>query len=528
MITQKTQPAPIVPSTSAAAQKASRSSRFDVRNLLNSLKMLKGQFMLLALLSLLLCLILALTLMQAFQEANNDLTIVANGSIPSINASQSMAQYMEDIDAKSADYLATAPLRTLAPCSVVGYASSVGNLSVHDCDDRTITAEITLANQELYLAAHNVTYPGERTAIDRIMAGFEEYIGDIAIMRSEYKQAADVTNPQDPHMLNARHAYQQANSVLNQHIDQPPLSNPDGTPRLAETSLPSCQENGRTLAPQTWALSSVHTNLDCLSGINKAHLDAAYNQATSQMGNNLFLATVGDIVLWLLLGFTMLRMTLITHRLVNLGLTLALLGSLILGIGVISHFAQVSGRHGDFSQMVNDDYNSVYYAALLQRYGTDANADESRWLMALEYHDQSDADRWAQDWQENASQVRTLIASAQKNQTWQEEIQPLAAMQTNWQQYASLDGQIRTTATNLSDPQRILHAETISTGSSNKTFGKFTDAVDALSQANRMHFNQTFQETSGYLSFFALACVILLPLFGLCVVWGVYLRLKDF
>jgi hypothetical protein len=528
VITQKTQSTLSTPPVSTTAQNMVRRSQFNTHVLLASLKTLKGQFMLLALLSLLLCLILALTQMQSFQEASNDLNTVANGSIPSIDAAQSMAQYMEDIDAKSADYLATAPLKTLAPCSVVGYATSVGNLSVHDCDDRTITAEITQANQELYLAAHNVTYPGERTAIDRIMAGFEEYIGDIAIMRSEYSQAKNVADSQDPHMLNARHAYQQANSVLNQHINQLPLSNPNGSPRFAETNIPTCQENGQTLAPQTWALSSIHTNLDCLSGINKAHLDAAYNQATSQMGSNLFFAIVGNVVLWLLLGYTMLRMTLITHRLVNLGLVLALAGSLILGIGVISHFAQLSGPHGDFSQMVNDDYNSVYDAALLKRYGTDANADESRWLIALEYNDQQDADHWAQDWRNNTAQVRTLISNAQKNQTWPEEIQPLAAMQANWQKYYSIDGTIRSAATNMSDPQRILTAERISTGISNNTFGKFTDAIDALSQANRTHFNQTLQDTSSYLSFFMLACVIILPVLGLCAVWGVYQRLKDF
>jgi hypothetical protein len=512
VITQKSQSVPVM--ISANGQKIAWKSRISGRTLLNVLRTLKRQFMLLALVGFLLSLILALTLAQAFQQANNDLQTVASGSVPSVDAAQSMAQFMEDIDAKAADYLATSALTTTEPCSVVGYPASVGSLRVHDCDDRNITAEITQANQQLYLAAHNVTYPGERTAIERILAGFEEYIGDIAIMRSEYSQAQDVADSQDPHMLKARTAYQQANSVLSQHINQLPLSQSNGAPIFSEPNVPSCTVNGQVLDAQSWALSSISNNLDCLSGINKLHLDTAYSEATSNMGNNQLLAVIGNILLWLLLGYTMLRMTFITHRVVNLGLLLALIGSLVLGIGVISHFAQLSGRHGDFGQMVKDDYESIYDAALLERYGTAAN--------------QADAERWAQDWRNNTAQVNMLMVNAQKNQTWDEEIQPLADMQKNWQQYVGIDGTIRSTATNTSDPKRILNAETLSTGPSNIAYGKFADAVVALSEANRMHYDQTFQDASRYLSFFALACAIVFPVIGLCAAWGVYQRLKDF
>jgi hypothetical protein len=50
-------------------------------------------------------------------------------------------------------------------------------------------ARRTLRGQfkELFNAARNVTYPGERTAVERITAGFEEYVGDISVMRHEYQ-----------------------------------------------------------------------------------------------------------------------------------------------------------------------------------------------------------------------------------------------------------------------------------------------------------------------------------------------------
>jgi hypothetical protein len=297
---------------------------------------------------------------------------------------------------------------------------------------------------------------------------------------------------------------------------------------FSEAGIPACTVNNQLVDALTWALSSLHTNLDCLSDINKIQLKDAYDQVSSELGGNLLLAVMGGIALWLLLSFSMLRMILITHRLVNLGLLVALLGSLILGIGVISHFAQLSGQHGDFGQMVNDDYQSIYAAALLKRYGTAANADESRWLIALEYGDKAEAERWQKDWQDNIGQVRVFMDRALRNQTWTEEITPLADMQASWLKYTDIDTKIRLLATNMNDPKRILNAETESTGVSNTAFGNFSDAVDALSRANRLHYDQTFQDASGYLSFFTLACIIIFPVLGLSAVWGIYQRLKDF
>src|SRR5690242_5762361 len=69
-------------------------------------KTLKGQFLGQASVILLFSLVLAVTVSQSFSRAADDLNTIGNGSIPSVDAAQAMAQYMEDIDAKSADYLA--------------------------------------------------------------------------------------------------------------------------------------------------------------------------------------------------------------------------------------------------------------------------------------------------------------------------------------------------------------------------------------------------------------------------------------
>jgi hypothetical protein len=192
------------------------------------------------------------------------------------------------------------------------------------------------------------------------------------------------------------------------------------------------------------------------------------------------------------------------------------------------HLFELSGPHGAYGQMVRDDYDSVYYAAQLKHYGTAANADESRWLIALAFGDQAAADHWQQDWLDNTSRVSMLITRAQANRTWPEEDQPLAAIQTNWNGYFTIDGQIRAAARNTSDPNRIITAERISTGISNQTFGKFSDAVDQLSLANRSHFDQTYASEAANLTLYTTLGLVLFPLIGLLAAWGASRRFKDF
>jgi hypothetical protein len=121
-----------------------------------------------------------------------------------------------------------------------------------------------------------------------------------------------------------------------------------------------------------------------------------------------------------------------------------------------------------------------------------------------------------------------LITQVQANRTWPEEDQPLAAMQTNWNGYFTIDGHIRAAARNTGDSQRIITAERISTGISNQTFGKFTDAVDQLSLVDRGHFDQTYASEAANLTLYTTLGLVLFPLIGLVAVWGVSRSFKDF
>lgn len=510
-----------------------RTARWSSRLRLHTLR---GQFILHTGLMVLLALILTAVGAMTLNRATNDLNTINSGSIPSVDAALAITQDIEVIDAQAADYLAAAGLSTTMPCTVVGLnaPSTRQALTVHMCDERTIDAETVLVNEQLFEAAHNVTYSGEQTAVERITIGLESYLGDIHQMRVAYGQAIKKTDPTDPALQQAYQAYLQASAILHDRISLATLGSTQ-IPLDKEAHLPSCTlPTNQVLPPEQWTQGGLATALDCLSAINKAHLQAADDDAESfGAGSTVLVALLcGLLCLLLLIGTG--RMIALSHRVLNFGLLVATLLCLIFSLNMVSvlHGLQGQGtsasQDGAFRQLVQDDYASIYDAALLKRYGTDANADESRWLIAQELKDQANSTFWQTDWERTVQHITDLMHQAHANQTWVEEIQPLKDMETFWGQYAALDPHIRSIATNLDNAQRINDAETLSTGRSNQAFGHFTDAVDRLSQANREHYLQTLNQTQGALLRDFWLCLGLFPLIGALALWGIVIRLKDF
>jgi hypothetical protein len=491
---------------------------------------LKGQFLLIAVFGLLLSIISAVTLSLLFQRAADDLNTIAYSSIPSVNSAQKFAQYIDDIDAKSADYLATGNLKTLVPCTIVGpdnqTTPTAQPQTVHDCDKLNIDAEIPLANHQLYLSAHNVTFPGEETAVERITAGLEDYVTLIRQSQYEYTLANGSADPHNAHLQLAYNDYKQANQILSQHIQM-------GTQKNIETQVPSCQlKTGdlttENLSPAQWTNAGISTNADCLSWINKSHVDAAYQDTLTFLSASIFIAIGLCVLFCALILFAVLRMAITTHRIINIGLSLSLLGGIIFSVSAISLLSSYAGDHGTFHKIVSDSYGSVYDAAILERTATNANADESRWLIAKEFNDPAAVTYWANDWQTNKDQVTHYIAQAKTNQTYPEEISPLSTMDSTWQSYTNIDTTIRATANSTTQSDAIQAAETISTGPSNKTFGNFINTVITLSDVNNNYYQQFLNTMNGQLAIIIQLSAIIYVVFGLLAVWGIAGRLKDF
>jgi len=83
-------------------------------------KTLKGQFIMLAILILALTVTQGISVSQNLQGYASALDTIHNSSSPSIDAAQAPGQYIDGIDAKAADYLATAGLSGSTPCRIPG------------------------------------------------------------------------------------------------------------------------------------------------------------------------------------------------------------------------------------------------------------------------------------------------------------------------------------------------------------------------------------------------------------------------
>src|SRR5262245_28754838 len=87
---------------------------------------LRGQFLVLAALLLVFALAQMAITTTLLRQADQDLVTIGKDSTPSVDAAQAMGQYIEEIAAKSADYLGTAGIAEQQPCFVPGSPSSVG------------------------------------------------------------------------------------------------------------------------------------------------------------------------------------------------------------------------------------------------------------------------------------------------------------------------------------------------------------------------------------------------------------------
>jgi hypothetical protein len=535
--TSSAKPSSVPPGTPIKAKQ--RVSKLTDKLLQWMRETLKGQFTVIATVSMLLSLALAVFASQSFSRASDDLNTIAYNSIPSVDAAQAIAQYVNDSDAKSADFLGAVGLNdNPAPCSVPALSGppvDKGTQWAYVCDRLTINADLLLANQQLFNAARNVTYPGERTAVERITEGLEEYSGYLELMMNEYDQVTNRDGASDPHLQAAYQEYLNANNVLYAPLDRQPQT-ASGTYAYSEPAdtVPTCQPNypnGPTLKPDGpggWATGSLETDINCLSAINQLHLDNGYTDTLSFVNATVILFIIFSLIFCGMLLFVATRMLAITHRVINISLSLALLAGIVFSVASIGALASLNGNHGAYGQMVKDDYQSVYDTDLLNRVGTNANADESRWLIALKFSDPGQEQHWAADWQSSTHEVSNLLSLAKKNQTWTEEIQPLADMQNTWNAYYAIDGQIRSAATNSSDPQNLHTAGIINTGKSDNAFKSFTDAVDRLKAANYDHYYNTLNTTQSMLNLSILLSAIIFPLIGILAVWGISRRFRDF
>jgi len=447
-------------------------------------------------------------------RASHDVQTIATDSVPSVDAAESLAALLQGLDASAADYLSAAGLHELHPCILPGESTHIGMLTNHDCDAQAIPRSMQLVNDQMYLAIRNVTYPGEKTALLHAQNGLELYLADISRMQENYEQGANPSPHQYSDLQRAYADYLAAEDVLTQQIS------PEQLPAYETTvSLPSCTLPGtrQTESAAVWTQGSLQTQVRCLAAINQVHLQQAYSDSLTFLVESSLVVSIASLFVVLLLVITLARIIRLSRRRIHVQLSLVVLlalGGCVYGCTTLFSLA---GGTGAFHRMVISDRVSIDAAARIRDYGTAANADESRYLIAENFNDASAIARWQDDWNKNSAQVMVDMQVAKKNMTYHPaEDNAYAGMEHWWSEYLQQDTNIRSSIKNSNpqDPNRALPAQEISTGISDQDFGSFLDATNRLARVNQDDYTQTLTGVQNLLDHAALLVLILLPLSG--------------
>ncbi len=523
-MTQRSAPASFISSVLSTAPKGQQAGgnvplpRSLAERLWQRFTTLRGRFIALVAVMVIITCATAVVIAVSSSRAYSDLSAIGDASIPSVDAAQAIIPYMEDIDARSADYLANTNLNDVHTCPIASTGQQAGVLSIHDCASHTIDADLQLVNRELFIAGQNASYAGGRTAIEQTQAGLEEYMADINLMRHEFTLAANKNDRNDPHMQQAYQAYVSATNVLHQRIS--PLTVDSA---YTEPNLPSCTIDGQVLAAQEWPSGGIEQNMSCLSFISKSHLDTAYDDTVRFVGISLGLVFGLCIYSCIVIVWATWSMAATTHRLINTGLTCSLLIAILFTSIVLADFDSIYGHSGDFS-VIKRDYDNVYSAAILKRYATTADADQARWLLALSFNDPA-ASQWSQDWQAKTQAVKTLIQTAESNAQSAPAGQKI---QEKWNQYATLSGQVATLANGASNQQQLLAAESLHTHTTSQAVNDFIGAVDQFSMLNHNDYTGVFTTAKDRFALLTIWSTVAFLLLGLIGAWSIMRRLKDF
>jgi hypothetical protein len=489
--------------------------------------MLRGQFLSFIVALLFLAALTALIVAQSASRAYNDLGALGQESIPSVDAAQTIASTLEDANARAANYLLPSSLTASAPCVLATTGLSIGTLTTHECDSRDIDADLALVNSELYSASatHSTAYRGERTAIEQTQLGLEEYVADIDLMRYEFAQATNNTLPSDPHMQQAYNAYKAATSVLYQQVVPPSAGYTLDAESVPLNLLPVCILNGQTFSPQQWTGGGIEQNVGCLSFIGKTHLDQAYQDTVKFVGISLGLIFGSCIYSCILLFWATWSMSATTHRLINPGLTLALLIALVFTGIALSDFNVMYGQRGDFA-VIKNDYSLVYTVANVQRYSTAAQAAQERWLLALTFNNQPDAAIWQGEQAKDMQMATTLLRSIGQNVITPQADSLLLSMQRNWKTYQAASTQVDAAA-HAGDAAAIAAADHLDSGQAEPAFRQFRASVLQFSQNTRADYSKAFTDTQGMFQLLTTWCALAFLLAGLIGAVGIAVRLRE-
>jgi hypothetical protein len=523
-----------MPTLEGVRRKKGRSVRLDTLN--GQFTLLVGFNVLLTLIGLLICFVILASL-------NNDFNEIINNSAPSIVAAQKLGQAIEDADAEAMNYQLYFRIDLTSP----DYDAKIyGKTGLRGQSWNNFLRRRQEIYDLLYQARANITYPGEADAISIITNRFFDYQAAIEVMKYELDQG---------HREVALAVYKSAHDLLVGNLNNVSLDDKGRTPEqlLKLGGWQKLDPNQRYLG--------IEANIEKLSQINRSALDKAAHNVTGSIDFYTLLVVFMCLLLVSGLGFLCLRHMLVTHRLLNPGYVLALVGTVGLSAYLITSLVSASK---DYTNVSTSSFISIEAAARIRALGYDANADESRLLLSPESPglDSSNpalttevrkafrSDTLTDDFVKKQALIKDQLAIAWGNVTYSGE--RLALCQTSQtvkgltgcasnstfylDNYLKLDQDIRTSfSKNL-----LAEAIKVNTGTSNDTFSHFDSAIGDLSKVNEAEFDRSACQatgrthfggnctSAGYIPILQYGCLIAFPLIMLMTIGGLWYIRSEF
>jgi hypothetical protein len=422
----------------------------------------------------------------AVQNQRNTIKTIAKDSVPSVLLAQRIVDAMSDMDAMVANALLQPNQKNL-----LIQESGVANLNL---DQKNFNERRAVLAERLTKAAKNITFPGEEEAIRQLTLDFGNYLSYV-----ERAQAAHAQGDR----AKALEQYKSAMSVLD-----------------------------NMLIPTAYKLKE----------INSRELERQYSES-KYVGSS---ATAGVFLLGAatIAGLVILQMfiSIRTRRTLNPLLLAATVTAFIFLLTTLYSLIM----SGEQLRIVKEDsYNSLLALRTGRSLLYAANSDESRFLLDVPNQDRHESaffkktsEVFGNSNNQNAltGAIQTLkmggknpnitghFAKAINNITFDKERVILQQMMAQYQEYMSIDQQIRT----LVDQKRSAEALELCLGQSNQVFESLKDTMDEAIKINQEVFEDVEKKATNQLAGYEVKATIALGIMATLIFFGLKPRLKEY
>jgi|GEM_PF-1491425 len=345
------------------------------------LNTLLGRFQLLAVVTTLLAIVALVICFLILSATTSNFRELVTKITPSIDAAQRLGQALEEMDANAADYQLTSRIDVTSPDLNAGVYGANGFRATawNNLEERRRRVDNALA-----IARNKARYPGEEDAINRINNRFYDYFAQIRLMRYEldlgrkeaalanYKVAEDIL------LGNLGNPERDANGNSREKVLKD--NNWGGGQSVAFTCAVNCAAGTQGTATKisfdlNASYDGIAANIHKLSEINlKKSIEIG---GVSSLNSLVVFITAGLVVV---LGLIIsVYYTLVTHRVINVGFALAVIGGIAVAGLLVANLGAATQDYDRFSKQY---IAGIRTASTIQQLAAGASADISRLLLS--------------------------------------------------------------------------------------------------------------------------------------------------